>query len=170
MPQRYWLPCSCGRQLQVEAGQAGLRISCACGQALKVPPLRELSELLPVGEQAETRGAWGRRGRLITLGLVLLAVGGSVLVGLWLTRPIPPAGTVDMERIESLSLVEAWELWPQLSQGIEAPHVSHVWELYELKASRYRRWMWVGGALAAVGAMLLTGGLLIKSDPSEPRP
>ena len=41
----YLLPCSCGKKVPVDAGQAGAQVSCECGQQLKVPTFRALKDL-----------------------------------------------------------------------------------------------------------------------------
>lgn len=41
----YLLPCSCGKKVRVDSGQAGAKVACECGQQLAVPTFRGLSNL-----------------------------------------------------------------------------------------------------------------------------
>ena len=75
----YLLPCSCGQKVPVDAGQAGAKIACACGQQLSVPTfraLRELEQEVPVAAAAvEGGGGWSAiRGMMFSLGLLVSLV------------------------------------------------------------------------------------------------
>lgn len=117
MTTRYWLRCACGRQVAVEATQAGETIPCACGNCLSVPTLRELSQSVPiVSSQAKPirrkSAFWDRRhARVFLGGLVLLGALGAWATLEWL-RPRP----IDLTRLPP---VQVWAVWQNLRQGPE---------------------------------------------------
>jgi hypothetical protein len=82
----YLLPCSCGKKVRVDAGQAGAKVNCECGQQLAVPTFRGLRNLelesAPISEVA--RGGqppgWSTvRGVLFSLGLLVAVVAGGIV-------------------------------------------------------------------------------------------
>ena len=45
MPADYLVPCECGKEIRVVAGQAGQSMTCDCGRTLYVPTMRGLARL-----------------------------------------------------------------------------------------------------------------------------
>jgi hypothetical protein len=82
----YLLPCSCGKKVRVDAGQAGAKVNCECGQQLAVPTFRGLRSLETesVAASVVIRGGqpagWNAvRGILFSLGLLIVVVAASVV-------------------------------------------------------------------------------------------
>jgi len=50
MPQKYLLPCSCGKDVPIETSQAGGNVLCDCGLSVQVPSLLKIKKLPLVGE------------------------------------------------------------------------------------------------------------------------
>jgi len=50
---KYLLPCKCGQSVEIEAGQAGQTVACACGESLLVPSMLQI-KALPVAPEAPT--------------------------------------------------------------------------------------------------------------------
>jgi hypothetical protein len=80
----YLLPCTCGNKTPVDAGQAGTKVSCACGQQLAVPTFRGLRNLERESSAvpaANARGSsWsGTRGLLFSTGMLVTVIS-TVLV------------------------------------------------------------------------------------------
>ncbi len=46
----FTIRCSCGKRMDVPAGQAGRQFRCACGRTIEVPPLTELQKAQAAGE------------------------------------------------------------------------------------------------------------------------
>lgn len=74
----YLLPCSCGKKVPVDAGQAGAKVTCECGQQLAVPTfraLRDLEQEKPVAAVAvgtAESSEWNPvRGIMFSLGMLL---------------------------------------------------------------------------------------------------
>src|SRR3990172_6902551 len=80
--QKYLIPCACGRQLAVEAGQAGESLLCECGTTVVVPTLRQLRTLPAVREEvrAASGRSWGFRQGAMTVSL-LVATACLVIAG-----------------------------------------------------------------------------------------
>src|ERR1041385_6477136 len=85
----YLLPCSCGKKVPVDAGQAGAQVKCDCGQQLAVPTfraLRNLEQEKPATEAAAGAAAgetseWNPvRGVMFSFGLLLSLIA-AVLIG-----------------------------------------------------------------------------------------
>jgi hypothetical protein len=116
---KYLLTCGCGANVPVDVGQAGERITCQCGQALEVPPLRKLRHLPIAAAPAEKSTSWNpRRGIVATL-IILAAV--PALIAFWsrITEPkvarFEPAThtrNVD-ERLKAATPLQAWQDWVQ---------------------------------------------------------
>lgn len=160
---KYLLACDCGQQLEVEPGQAGETLACACGRSVSVPTLRRLREL-PVASEApaEPTAGWGGRHRAITVlsltAIVLLAGAG---VSWWNQPAVPefnPAGWNQMmdSRISELTPVAAWQLWQNTYEPLQATGFAtleyHGAAEIEREIGR-RRWVQLG--LTAVAAICL---------------
>ena len=135
---KYLLPCSCGKNVPVEIGQAGGQIACpACGGQLDVPPLRKLRHLpAAAAETASVPTTWGARQGVATASLILAAI--LIAIALWsrFTEPTvaefdPQARLVAVDRgLEQMTPVEGWQMWidlyrPMAERGfaiIEDPH------------------------------------------------
>lgn len=121
---RYLLPCDCGQHVEVDVGQAGGQVVCACGRTLHVPTLRKLRHLPPVRvEVAEAVPAWNARKGLVSLLIVLAAALSAITLWSRLTEPVMP--TFDMtvqaryahgieQELSALTPLRAWEFWLQL--------------------------------------------------------
>jgi hypothetical protein len=77
----YLLPCSCGKKVRVDAGQAGAKVDCECGQQLAVPTFRGLRELevdsAPAAADARSSQpeGWNAvRGILFSFGLLITVI------------------------------------------------------------------------------------------------
>lgn len=117
MATRYLLACSCGREIPVEAGQAGDRVACECGNSVAVPKLGEL-RLRPRIEAAERKTAWSARHGLLTVG-ILVAVA-SLFAGVYFYATTPERGletAVQTDAVnryfDSLAPWETWRHWTQ---------------------------------------------------------
>lgn len=100
MATRYLLPCTCGKTTPVEVSQAGETLTCACGNALKVPTLRGLKELPLADEEpragrpAEKAVDWSAaRGALFSLSLLVFVVASlTAAINFYAWRRIDIAG------------------------------------------------------------------------------
>jgi len=171
---KYLLPCPCGRQIPVLASQAGQQLQCECGASLEVPSMRGLAELEPVGPspdagssaaaspdamapkrvQRTSRGrgpVWGTRQRLLLIGAVITTVGVGMGAYFHVFRP----RQLDAE---GLAPIQTWNVWRDLSHGIDQ---RPAWESDYLEfLASYRRWMIVAGAITGIGVIVMGGSLL----------
>ncbi len=152
MRAKYLLPCTCGREIPVEATQAGQQIRCQCGVELEVPTLLNLTRLKPAAPPAavphRVRSAWGRRQQVMLVGLAIMALGASWTGWELLNRP---------SRLEIASLRPAWAVmyWTSLKRGVEYRMPFEV---------NYTKWLeendrWLVAAAVVTGLGLLTVGL-----------
>jgi hypothetical protein len=115
---RYLLTCGCGKELPVDAGQAGGQIVCSCGACLDVPTLRNLRHLpQEVVAPSQQSTKWSARKGLAAVFLIGAALLAAVSLGNWITEPSLPefdpvlqAKLVD-EQLLQISPVEAWKTW-----------------------------------------------------------
>ncbi len=117
MSVKYLLPCSCGLEVAVEPAQAGQKVQCACGKQLDVPAMREIVRLEPIdvaGEAAPAKPAWGLRQGLLVLGSLLILCSLATAVYFYAKRPQP----MDLD---SLNLVQVWQVWEELRLGVDRP-------------------------------------------------
>ena len=118
--------------------------------------MRQLTELERAGRKPRAV-TWGARQKAIFVGAVITAVGLVVVAVFYFGRP-------QVLAVEDLSPYGTWQRWHDLRQGIE---LRPPWEqAYLDAAAAHRRWMVVGASVAALGAVVMAGSLVI----SRPRP
>ena len=100
MTTEYLLPCECGREICIIAGQAGQDITCQCGQTFEVPPLRKLAQLDRVVKTKAATPAWGPAKRVgFVMSAIAAAVSMTVLVYLAAgDSSIGPTAAIRLER------------------------------------------------------------------------
>ncbi len=170
MKPRYLLPCSCGREIPIEVGQAGQVVHCQCGATLEAPTLLRLKSLKRVVEEvsAETRRKprWGLRQRLALLGMAI-AVPFLILAAIsFVGRPRRQA-VLTYAPLDSLTYVQTWQVWQDLQRGVgRRPNTAETLFSEALKFNH--RWIAIFLAVAGVGIMLTMGSLFIKRQPRRP--
>ncbi|HVW37334.1 MAG TPA: hypothetical protein VHB99_08510 [Pirellulales bacterium] len=179
MTAYYLLPCSCGKKIEVDAGQSGLNVRCECGAELTVPTMRGLSQLERASApppnrrlDAATESTWGARQALVFLGLIIL-LGAALPAALtWFTYPQPPRlredfAELNREDIDQATLLQTWELWKGLrkdfSEESEIPEM-HLYLALEKSARTRLIFM---GVIGGAGLLLAVVGLL---TPATRRP
>lgn len=179
MTAYYLLPCSCGKKIEVDAGQSGLNVRCECGAELTVPTMRGLSQLErasapPANRRldAAAESTWGARQALVFLGLIIL-LGAALPAALtWFTYPQPPRlredfAELNREDIDQATLLQTWELWKGLrkdfSEESEIPEM-HLYLALEKSARTRLIFM---GVIGGAGLLLAVVGLL---TPATRRP
>jgi hypothetical protein len=116
---KYLLTCDCGATLPVDVGQAGGRVSCQCGAALEVPPLRKLRHLPVAPTAAEEPASWNARRGIVAALIILAAI--PALLALWSRLSEPKVATFEPaaysrsvdDRLKAMSPLQAWQLWVQ---------------------------------------------------------
>ncbi len=183
MQAKHLLTCSsCGEQHKVGRQQAGETIHCACGAALEVPTLRELSSL-PLApdldaEKPPAKG-WGLGERLILSGAVvcvLSLVGVAVLVFRFPERPVKMSTEPDQirQRAAEFSPAECLAVWREL----EATGVKQLWVSdqlgyheaiirYEDKVFGAQMGIGVFTALCGAGIGLVVAGSIKRASPAN---
>jgi hypothetical protein len=159
---RYLVPCDCGREHAVDAGQAGDRLACDCGATVTVPALRKLRELPVAREQspAESGPIWGMRQAAMTVCLLAATACLIVAGASWYSeRPVPTidpakyATSVD-RLVSQMTPLHGWQRWVDTYQ----PLATRGFDVYKHPATdamqRVLDWHhWIeriGLALAAV--------------------
>lgn len=135
----YLLPCRCGREIEVQAVQAGLEVSCACGQRVEVPTIRGLAKLRQVQRQEAPPGTgWGTRQRLLFSGGA--AAGLALLYGVYLLLAGPPRPDVQaIEReFQNAPPEGLWSAWQAFQTGPSFPSDSGLDQWITLKAVKLR--------------------------------
>jgi hypothetical protein len=127
-PTLYRVPCQCGKELTVSAGQAGSQIPCECGAIVDIPTIRELrrfaqatgdASAAPGRKKAELQASQEDYARtalaLVGAGLLLLGLvifGSLFLFQRSLPQEVNPQFTkwVEMQR-EQMSKIPEDLLW-----------------------------------------------------------
>ncbi len=167
MSPQYLLPCSCGQKLPVDAAQAGSRVRCACGAELEVPTLlhlKRLEKVAPADRADETSEAtWGARQRLALAGAVLSFAGIVLAAWCFATRP----RIVDVAMYPPFA---ALQLWESLKLGVDVPPSVFEMAMFA-KLEQHHRWTVVGLVVAVLGALLMSGSLLMgRGSLAKPPP
>jgi hypothetical protein len=116
MATRYLLTCSCGRELPIDAGQAGEVVRCSCGNSVFIPKLGEL-RLLPRVETPSQKSSWSARQGLLTLLALIAIVSLGFGVYYWIRTPARADYDASGERAElesffkDLDPVHTWIYW-----------------------------------------------------------
>ena len=172
MAKSYLLPCAkCERRTQVSPSQAGDTITCACGAAREVPPMRELAKLeLAAGQAEDLPPIWGLRQGLIFLGLVILVCGLVFSGYLYSQRPVLAEAQLSRssddairQEIDQYTLNQLWSLWLHLdAYGIVTPD-SPAAIAFQRGMETLWRQITLGLGVAAIGAAIAAGGLFVKA-------
>jgi hypothetical protein len=179
---QYFLPCSCGERVRVEAAQAGGRVACACGKELVVPTLRGLKALEPAPlDQVAARRAAGRQwsrlqGGMFSLGLLVTVIAlGIVGFTLWQylmiqASPFAVDRTTeflqfDSRAVDSLGPLETWEEFTHLRDAGLGETVDPPWVQVQ-RLMGEKKSLIIGAAIAAaVGLAATIGSLFMKPAP-----
>jgi hypothetical protein len=90
---KYLLACpGCGSKIAVQAGQAGQRVQCTCGQTPEVPSVRHLRELEQVDDEGPVHAVWTSRQGMLFLGVAVLVVAAGIAGAIVAFRPAVPEG------------------------------------------------------------------------------
>ena len=115
----YLLPCSCGKTVLVEMGQAGGRVTCSCGTQLEVPTLRQLRHLPQQQAVGQPRAAsnWGTRQGWIAASLIAIVILVGWSAWSWWREPSQPkfvaADYMEIidKHLKDMKPAEAWNRW-----------------------------------------------------------
>jgi hypothetical protein len=177
MATRFLLPCTCGREIPVDAGQAGDSALCECGRRVLVPKLGQL-RLLPRVQSVAAETTWSPRKGLIALCAIIGVV--CLVLGIYSWAVTPRIGADDLQAaigrtgdfIDSLSPVDTWVYWHQRSvpmgrQGLTVDaspqRFAHDAEV-ELRTTHQRL------AFGAAGLAALVSLTLVLWRPSRQAP
>ncbi len=178
MATKYRLPCHDDAFVAVDASQAGLSVTCPCGEEVQVPTWRELSGLERI-EQAPDRATagrardaapstWNAQKGMIFLGLVILA-GGAASATYWYStiptdQPIQVNYEGIREHVESLTLLDSMKEWEEMRKGIpkgELPPMAYFLHQQE----SHLRWTYISLAGCAIGIVLCGIGMTTGGKP-----
>jgi hypothetical protein len=168
----YLLPCSCGKKVPVDAGQAGAKVTCECGQQLAVPTfraLRNLEQEKPVeaaaaGATAGKGSEWNPvRGIMFSFGLLLSLIAAVLvcyhLYTYWVVSDGGEAWKQEhlrqmQEGVDYLAPVEALaEFQDMATKGLTVDGVPPWSQVASVRDSSRR---WLLGALVALGVGLVS--------------
>lgn len=169
---RYLLPCGCGGQTVVTAGQAGDRVPCrACGKSLDVPRLGGLAALesAPPADSAAraASGGWTVGHACGLAGLFLAAAATLGAVGLpWWTASEPLVSDAEIRAaVDATDIGSVHRAWQSMARsGVERPPMPEEARIQQLHASAttFSRLLWLvaaaGAALAGAGFAVARGG------------
>jgi len=170
----YYLPCSCGNKQEVGARLAGQSIRCDCGLELHVPTLRGLRELEPAdsaGENLTAAPAWGLGQGIAFVAGMTLSVGAVVAIVVFLRQMsgLEIAEKPAMENVHynedfsTMSPEDSLLAWEFLSSNpLPGSRSTPAFLKYRGEVAKFKNYMAISGALLAVGAVLLSGAILIK--------
>jgi hypothetical protein len=163
MSKKYLLPCRCGREIPVEAAQAGQRVRCECDAELDVPTMLGLARLQlfvePAGAAQVPRRGWSIRHRLAFIGGVIFLAGLVWMAGVWRYRP----KSIDISRI---SPSQALGLWNLLRDGIATPQTRDEL-VYNAVLQRNTHWLFASAAVAFLGALIAGSAWLVGNRSGQ---
>jgi len=179
----YLLPCSCGKKIPVDAGQAGARISCECGQQLNVPTFRSLKNLeqaapVAVMNAAAAGSSWSTtRGIFFSLGMLATVVAALVIaynLFFWLSLlgegdAWKDAHLQEMQAgVDYLSPADAVaEFQAMADKGLTVDGIP-PWSSINNVRDSSRSWVTAGLIALAMGVVLLFASLL-SGRSAKPR-
>lgn len=176
MSVKYLLPCSCGQVTPVEAGQAGQRVTCVCGQTLTAPTMRGMAALDKISEpdpKPKRERRWSRAQGMFFSGGVIVALLALMTAGYFgvVYSEVESnkahirdhyEGYEDDHRIDELSASELFEEWKAYQAA----------GLDEVDSAQWRQLSYVGShlsvaigsalAVALAGILTAVGALFIR--------
>jgi len=173
---RYLLPCSCGRKIPIEPGQAGQTLSCECGASLKVPTMLEMAHLeeLACESPPEKQTVWGIRQSLTLLGVVMVLGSLVLAVVAYRSRPKTSSAELIRQHCQEFPPVESLYRWHQLRDDGPDPFTRREKEQRADRIGRFRLWVIATLVVAAGGIVLVTSALLsgkaYRSKEGKPPP
>ncbi|MBC7854435.1 MAG: hypothetical protein IAF94_13460 [Pirellulaceae bacterium] len=172
MKAEYLLPCSCGKKVPVDAGQAGAKVACSCGQQLTVPTfraLRDLERVTPTTAVLEGTPWSTARGILFSVGtLVSVIAAVLVLYHLFMYSQLLDGGEAWKQEhlnemrvgVDYLTPVEAIaDFQDMASKGLTVDGVPPWTQISAVRDSS-RRWLMASLVALAFGLVSLTASLL----------
>lgn len=181
----YLLPCSCGKKVRVDAGQAGAKVNCECGQQLAVPTFRGLrnlevepapvSNVVPTGQPA----GWSTlRGILFSLGLLVAVVAGGIVCYqfyfYYLTRDGGESWKQELleqqrHGVEHLAPVEALTEFHEMSKkGLTVDGIP-PWGVITSMRDHSFRWFTAGLVALVLGLTSLVASLVGSGRKRQPK-
>ncbi|MGE0606603.1 MAG: hypothetical protein AB7O62_05705 [Pirellulales bacterium] len=174
MGVKYLLPCECGKQMEVDSSQSGLRVPCECGQQMEVPTHRGLRQLAraetppetaaskPESQRAAAAAGWGRRQGALSLAVILLLMAAG-LWG-WVHSRIPedpwPQAIAEAEPQHMLTL------WAMMHRGVDITGDDAGQSLKKMYES-VKFWKNIAYALAGAAGVAAVVALLIPNRPAK---
>ncbi len=172
----YLLPCSCGKKVPVDAGQAGAKVTCDCGQQLAVPTFRALKELeqeKPVAAVAVAGGEssdWNAvRGVMFSFGMLISLIAAVLLCyhlyTYWIMRDGGEAWKQEhlsemREGVDYLAPADALADFEDMAtKGLTVDGVP-PWSQVATMRDTSRRWLLGALVILAVGLVSLTASLI----------
>jgi hypothetical protein len=178
----YLLPCSCGKKVRVDAGQAGAKVDCECGQQLAVPTFRGLRNLevdgtAPALANEGQKAPWNaQRGVLFSFGLLVtviaLSISGFQFYKYYLLRDggegWKKSHLEEMSHgVEHLSPVEVLtEFQDMAKKGLTVEGVP-PWAMITSMRDTSFRWLTVSLVALAVGLTSLVASLIGIRRPKK---
>lgn len=168
----YGLPCECGAEITVTAGQAGGRVTCPrCARGVAVPKLRDLAALVRRTHAAEPSGGTWRPAHAVTLlGAIVCAT--SLAAAAWLGRG--PSAAVDERALraavmaaDDMAVYRGWS--GELARAtVRRPPADQ--ELAVLRQARFFGSLARGLSVVAAAGFLaaLAGGGMLMLGPRRP--
>lgn len=170
------LPCTCGRKVSIEVGQAGGTVVCECGVQLDVPTMRQIRELEPAPSEESPSHVrtddWNARKGVILLGLVIAVLSAGLGAYFLTTKPKLPTYHLETaidglrKEIDAYSPADTWYVWKVLilKNGLtEIPKMSHH-VVIEVRAVR-QQYVVIALVAAGCGLAISIVGLLWKPRP-----
>jgi hypothetical protein len=171
--KKYLLPCNCGQNVEVDAGQAGLQVACACGAKLDVPTMRGLAQLRSAQTPAEeatasSQATWGPGQGLMFLGSVIGACGLIALAFVLRQRPewVVQPQQIAMN-IHRQTPTQLWHYWLELRKGLE-PGEDPIRQRFEAEWATYRRHRTMALIPLFLGLVLMAGGFALSRTTARP--
>ncbi len=176
MSNRYLLTCRCGETVPVEPKHAGSQVECSCGVKLDVPSLLELRKL-PRENVVEKRphSAWGLPQALTLAGGLILGASLVLAAGVNYARPSRFMNRIETpeqfaKNVEKAPLYVTWQIANKMKKsGLDER--TALPEIVDREIDKAYSAYNIGiGALGAIGALTLAGGvLLVIKRSSVPR-
>lgn len=179
MTAYYLLPCSCGKKIEVDAGQSGLNVRCECGAELTVPTMRGLSQLErasapPANRRFESspESTWGARQALVFLGMLILLGAALPATLTWFAYPQPPRlrddfAELNREDIDQATLLQTWELWKQLRNDVSDETEMPIMQKYLADEKTARTRLIFMGVIGGIGLATVIAGLLLPAPRKQ---
>ena len=171
---KYLLPCSCGKTVTVDVGQAGQSLRCECGRKLEVPTMRAIRQLEPLRDvqlrQSRRKKPWSlTQGAVFASGLAIMVAGLATAAYFQIGRSRLQTEAVPwdnlelaLKNIDNMNIDQAFQLWQEIRDDPIGPYHPPNYIMARYVSAGVLNYVLGSLGVAALGLIVLLSAFLLS--------